>query len=313
MNTIEHLEDLNEDSLKRILECLSTDQRRTLSRASKKWQRLIAESWVDIDLRLGGKNYLDSASKQITWLQSLHLQQLQTLRLHFKGFELSGISVDYLVGPLLELFEQGRFAQLHTFQLGADMSLPDELVSTTVQDLALDVYALTAHIKCPHLTKLNLKTVSMPGPTFFSTIALQDWQHLVRLELAFRTCYLDDSQAAWFITNGLCILRDLQEVVVAFPSKLNIHLPDKPCFGNALRHLEISCKNMFVSVAAAQGLSMVQNLLLVCCGLCVIPDFAHANPAEREVLDQQGFAVTPCLSSVGTKVQCGTGPFELDH
>ena len=87
MSTTNDLEDLNEDALKRILQCLPTDQRRTLSTASKKWQRLISESWVDIDLHLGGKNYLDSASKQNTWLLSLQLQQLQTLRLHFKGFE----------------------------------------------------------------------------------------------------------------------------------------------------------------------------------------------------------------------------------
>ena len=299
------LDDLPEDALKQILQCLTTDERRNLTSVNKKWNRLIAESWTEIEICVGGKNLLDSANKQIQWmLRSLELQQLQVLRLDFKGFELSGISVDYLLGPLLELFEQGNFSQLHTFELAADMSLPDELVSGTIQNLALDVYALTTYIRCPRLQKLKLTTVSMPGPTLFSLEALQIWQQLESIDLEFRTCYLDDVPASWFLAEGLNALSNLQQAVVAFPAKLRVQVPQAE-FCSALRHLEVSCRSLVLSCKAAARLSMLQDLLLICNGFCMIEsDCAADKPDTCQALD-----VVPCSTKIGSKIQCGNGPF----
>ena len=302
------LDDLSEDALTQILQRLSTDQRRSLAIVSKKWQRLITDSWVWLHLRVEGKNLLDSANKQIQWtLHTLHLQRLQVLQLDFKGFELSGISVDYLLGPLLELLEQGRFSELHSFTLAADMSLPDDLVSDTIQHLTLDVYALTTYIRCPQLQSLKLTTVSMPGPTFFSTEALETWQQLQTLDLQFRTCYLDDAPASWFLAEGLHILSSLQQAVIAFPVKLRVPVPQAE-FCDALKHLEVSCRSLVLSFMAAASLSRLQNLLLVCNGMCVVE---HDCPvAATDKLDYcQALDVVPCSTKVGSKVQCGRGPF----
>lgn len=306
-----HIEDLPGDVLKRILQCLSTDQRRTLSSVSKKWQRLITDSWIELALSVGGKNYLDSANKQIQWVLQLNLQQLQVLHLDFKGFELSGISVDYLLGPLLDLLEQGKFSQLENFELVADLSLPDDLVSDTIRFLVLDVYALTTYIRCPSLQSLKLTTVSMPGPTLFSAEALQAWQELETLDFAFRTCYLDDAPGSWFLAEGLYILHKLQHAVIAFPVKLGVQVSQAQLCA-ALQHLEVSCRSLVLSLQAATALSKLQNVLLVCNGVCVIQ---HDYPVDSPVLLSQPLTldVVSCTTKTGTKVQHGKGPFTLTN
>lgn len=305
-----HIEDLPDDALKRILQCLSTDQRRTLSVVNKKWQRLIGESWTELALCVGGKNYLDSANKQIQWLLQLDLQQLQVMQLDFKGFELSGISVDYLIGPLLELLEQGRFGKLHTFEFAADMSLPDDLVSETVLDLTLDVYALTTYIRCPCLRHLKLTAVSMPGPTLFSKEALQTWRELETINVKFRTCYLDDAPAAWFLEEGLHILHRLKQATIALPSKLRLQMSQAQLC-DALKHLEVSCRSLVLSVQALTSLRKLQNVLLVCNGVCVVQH--NCSVGSDDVLSQASLNVVPCSTMVGTKIQSGQGPFVFAH
>ncbi|KAL0030854.1 hypothetical protein WJX77_009885 [Trebouxia sp. C0004] len=148
------LDDLPDDSLKQVFQQLSTNDRRIISLVQRKWQQLVAESWTRIDIRLGGTNYLDSASKQITWLLSLRLQRLHTLHLNLKGVELSGIAVDYLLFPFLDTLEQGAFSQLQTLHLSADMSLPGPLIHHSLQHLQLD-----------------MRSFGRPGPLHFAVAA----------------------------------------------------------------------------------------------------------------------------------------------
>lgn len=242
------LEDLPDDALKHIFQNLSTEERRGISRTSRKWQRLIAESWTMIDLRLGGTNYLDSASKQIKWLTSLQVGHLACLRLHLKGVELSGIGVDYLLGPLLDLLEQGAFPELTTLYLAADMSLPGSLIHNGLQHLHLDIYALTATVHCPQLQTFFLRTVSMPGPTLFCKEALiqAGFQKLTKIELAFDANYLDESYASWFVLHGLGLLPSLQHVFLRFPQSITIALSEVPVFPAHFTFLELYCGKLYV-------------------------------------------------------------------
>lgn len=260
------LDDLPDDALQQIFQHLSTEERRTVSRTSHKWQRLIAESWTVIQIRLGGTNYLDSASKQMTWLMSLQLEHLACLRLHLKGVELSGIGVDYLLGPLLDLLEQGALPELTTLQLAADMSLPGSLIHSGLQHLHLDMYALTATIQCPQLQTLFVRTVSMPGPTLFSPEALAVFQKLKRLHLVFATSYLDEPDTSWFILEGLSLLTALQVVVLDFPKGINIHLCKAPAFPADLTHLELRCSSLInMEVAATVEILALTTCLMIEC------------------------------------------------
>ena len=247
--TASALDELPDDALKQIFQQLSTEERRVISRTSRKWQRLIAESWDLIDIRLGGTNYLDSASKQIKWLLSLQLKRLACLRLHLKGVELSGIGVDYLLGPLLDLLEQGAFPELMTLHLAADMSLPGSLIHKGLQHLHLNIYALTATIQCPQLQTLFLRTVSMPGPTLFSKEALGQtrFQKLTDMHLVFDASYLDEPQASWFISEGLGLLTSLRHVNLSFPEGIDIDLTNLPVFPANLTYLELRCGKMHTS------------------------------------------------------------------
>lgn len=247
--TVSALNELPDDVLKQIFQQLSTEERRAISRTSRKWQRLIAESWNVIDVRLGGSNYLDSASKQIKWLLSLRLKGLACLRLHLKGVELSGIGVDYLLGPLLDLLEQGAFPVLTTLYLAADMSLPGALIHSGLQHLRLDIYALTATIQCPQLQTLFLRTVSMPGPTLFSKEALGQtgFQELIKMHLVFDVSYLDEPNAAWFVQEGLGLLTSLRHAILDFPKSIDIDLSKLPIFPPNLDYLELHCGEMQAS------------------------------------------------------------------
>ena len=247
--TASALDELPDDTLKQIFQQMSTEERRAISRTSRKWQRLVAESWDVIDVRLGGTNYLDSASKQINWLLSLQLKRLVCLRLHLKGVELSGTGVDYLLGPLLDLLEQGAFPKLVALYLAADMSLPGSLVHSGLQHLYLDMYALTAHIQCPQLQTLFLHTVSMPGPTLFSEEALgqRRFQELTKMHLVFNASYLDEPNASWFILEGLSLLTSLRHVGLDFPQSIDIDLSKLPVFPANLTYLEVRCGEMHTS------------------------------------------------------------------
>lgn len=241
------LDDLPDDALQHIFQHLSTEDRRGISRTSRKWQRLIAESWTVVDLRLGGTNYLDSASKQIKWLTSLQVGHLACLRLHLKGVELSGIGVDYLLGPLLDLLEQGAFHELTTLYLAADMSLPGSLIHSGLQHLHLDLYALTATIQCPQLQTLLLRTVSMPGPTLFCKEALiqAGFQKLTRIDLAFESNYLDESHASWFVLHGLGLLPSLRQVFLNFPQSVAIAVNEVPVLPAHFGLLELHCGKLY--------------------------------------------------------------------
>ena len=249
VSTTSALDDLPDDALKQIFQQLSTEERRAISRTSRKWQRLIAESWNVIDVRLGGTNYLDSASKQIKWLLSLQLKRLACLRLYLKGVELSGIGVDYLLGPLLDMLEQGAFPELTTLYLAADMSLPGSLIHSGLKHLHLDMYALTATIQCPQLQTLHLRTVSMPGPTLFSeeTLHQSGFQKLKRMHLEFYVNYLDEPYASWFVLEGLGLLTSLQHLVLDFPLSIDIDLSKVPVLPVDLTYLELHCGKMHES------------------------------------------------------------------
>lgn len=199
-----------------------------------------------IGVRLGGTNYLDSPSKQIKWLLSLQLKRLACLRLYLKGVELSGIGVDYLLGPLLDMLEQGAFPELTTLYLAAGMSLPGSLIHSGSQHLHLDMYALTATIQCPQLHTLLLRTVSMPGPTLFSKEALiqAGFQKLKRMHLDFYTNYLDEPCASWFVLEGLGLLTSLQHLVLGFPLSIDIDLSKRPVFPADLTYLELHSGKM---------------------------------------------------------------------
>ena len=260
------LDDLPDDALQQIFQHLSTEDRRTISRTCHKWQRLIAESWSMIEIRLGGTNYLDSASKQMTWLLALQLEHLTCLRLHLKGVELSGIGVDYLLGPLLDMLEQGAFPELTTLQLAADMSLPGSLIHNGLQHLHLDMYALTATIQCPQLQTLFVRTVSMPGPTLFSTEALGVFQELKRIRLVFDASYLDEPDTSWFILVGLGLLTALQHVVLDFPKGINIQLCKAPAFPANLTHFELRCNTLIgMDVPATMKILALKSCLMIEC------------------------------------------------
>lgn len=275
------LDDLPDDALQHVFQHMSTEERRTIVGTSHKWQRLIAESWTSIDIRLGGANFLDSASRQIKWLLSLQLGHLARLALHLKGVELSGIGVDYLLGPLLDLLEKGAFPALTNLYLAADMSLPGPLIHKGLQHLQLDMYALTATIQCPQLQTLHIRTVSMPGPTFFSKEALAVFQKLTSLHLVFQTSYLDEPNASWFVLEGLGLLVSLQHVVLDFPQGIDIHLTKAPAFPPCLNHLELRCSRMEVEVAASRAIYMLNSC-------CVWYDVLQMN-AELDALQQFGF------------------------
>lgn len=256
------LDELPDDALKAIIQQLSTYTRRDLCLVSRKWRRLIAESWNTIAISLQGANYLDSASFQLKWLLSLQLQQLQKLTLALKGVELTGIEVDYLLGPLLDVLEQGGFPQLQTLYLAADMSLPGPLCHNKLQSLILDVYALTAFIKCPQLVELSLCAVSMPGPTWFSEEALKPLQQLTKLQLSFHACFLDDPNASWFVTDGLSYLSALQHAVITLPRSVNVAMLRQPVFPTQLSHLELYCYELVLRVDAVKALITVPNLYI---------------------------------------------------
>ena len=303
------LDDLPDDALKHVFHRLSTNTRRTISLTNHKWQRLVAESWTIIDVRLGGTNYLDSASLQIKWLLSLQLQHLQKLHLNLKGVELSGIAVDYLVGPLLDVLEQGTFSQLHTFDLAADMSLPGPLIHDKLQHLHLDMYALTATIQCPQLLTLKVTTTSMPGPTLFSTEALAVFQRLRTLSLCFQACYLDDSNASWFLLEGMGILTALQHVFIMFPGSLALQLSTVPAFPAELHHLELYIATLSISAEALSAVSRIENCLVTC---SVLLTGASNTALATEMV------VTDLLKSLGGRfdgsgfqLQSGKGPFVL--
>ncbi|KAL3155372.1 hypothetical protein ABBQ38_010933 [Trebouxia sp. C0009 RCD-2024] len=260
------LDDLPDDALQQIFQHLSTEDRRTISRTSRKWQRLIAGSWTVIEIWLGGTNYLDSASKQMTWLLSLQLEHLACLRLHLKGFELSGIGVDYLLGPLLDMLEQGALPELTTLQLAADMSLPGSLIHDGLQHLHLDMYALTATIQCPRLQTLFVRTVSMPGPTLFSTEALAVFQELKRLHLVFDASYLDAPDTSWFILEGLGLLTELQHLVLDFPKGIDIQLRKAPAFPANFTHFELRCNTLIgMDVPATMKILALKSCLMIEC------------------------------------------------
>ena len=261
------IDDLPDDALKQIFQRLSTDDRRAISSTSHKWRRLVAESWTVVEVRLGGSNYLDSASKQIKWLLSLQLEHIACLRLDLKGVELSGTGVDYLLGPLLDLLEQGAFPELTTLYLAADMSLPGSLSHTGLQDLHLDMYALTATIQCPQLHTLFVRTVSMPGPTLFSKEVLAVYQKLKQLHLSFEASYVDEPHASWFMLDGLSLLTSLQHVVLDFPQGTDIHLSKVPVFPEDLTFLQLRCGRMDGDHA---GLDAVYRLMADGDNLCDI-------------------------------------------
>lgn len=294
------LDDLPNDALKRVFQQLSTNDRRIISLTKRKWQQLVAESWTRIDIRLGGTNYLDSASKQITWLLSLRLQRLHTLHLNLKGVELSGIAVDYLLFPFLDTLEQGAFSQLQTLHLSADMSLPGPLIHHSLQHLHLDMYALTAKIQCPKLSTLKIHATSMPGPTLFSPEALQEFEQLRTLHVSFQTSYLDDHNVSWFVLEGLSILRTLEQLILDLPDSVFINLALTPVLPTALAHLEIRCHRLEISAEALAAIGKLRVCLLRSFVLCVSPE-VNAK-FERHLCDDvpEGF-----------KLQFGTGPFML--
>ena len=283
------LDELPDDALKAIIQQLSTYTRRDLCLVSRKWRRLIAESWDAIAISLQGANYLDSASFQLKWLLSLQLQQLQKLSLALKGVELSGIEVDYLLGPLLDVLEQGGFPQLQSLYLAADMSLPGPLCHNSLQFLWLDVYALTAAIECPQLLQLRLCTVSMPGPPLFSEEALKPLQQLTKLLLRFHACFLDDPNASWFVTNGLSYLSALQHAGIVLPTSVNMAMLRQPVFPTQLSHLELYCNELTLSADAVIALTKVPNLCIQYLSL-TLPEtgYAHGTFGDlRSLLDSK--------------------------
>ena len=304
------LDDLPGDALKRVFQQLSTYERRTASLVSHKWRELIAESWDAIEIRLGGANYLDSASFQIRWLLSLHLQQLRRLCLFLKGVELSGIAVDYLLGPLLDMLEQGRLPQLHTFWLTADMSLPGPLHHSTLQYLFLDIYALTATLHCPQLLELKICTVSMPGPTLFSKDALRPMQQLSRLHLSFQACYVDSPDIGWLVTDGLGLLSALQHAVFIFPKSFDVFVLRKPAFSPTLAHLEIKCRFLLAKPDALLEMMRLPACLLMFARLGtedtrVVDDFTCIFMSER-LLEKK-------MIRGPNFIQISDGPFECEQ
>ena len=295
---VNHLPD---DTLQHIFRQLSTEERRTISSTCRKWQRLVAQSWVLIDIRLGGANYLDSAGKQIKWLLGLQLHHLKRLNLHLKELELSGIGVDYLLGPLLDLLEQGAFPELATLLLEADISLPGPLVHKQLKHLHLDMYALTATVQCPQLQTLHVGTVSMPGPTIFSEEALSVFQQLNSLHLVFQISYLDEPNASWFIMEGLGMLTCLEHVVLNFPQGVDVHLTQAPAFPPRLTHLELRCRKLEVQVAASRAIYMLNSC-------CVVYDVLQMN-AELDALQQ--LALRKCRNAHRHLLKHGPGPFTL--
>lgn len=293
------LDDLPDDTLKHVFHYLSTDARRTISRTSHKWQRLVADCWNFIDIRLGGTNYLDSASLQIKWLLSLRLQHLQSLQLNLKGVELSGVAVDYLLGPFLDVLEQGSFLQLKALDLAADMSLPGPLIHAHLQHLQLDMYALTAVIQCPQLLTLTVRTVSMPGPTLFSREALLVFQQLQKLQLTFQSCYFDDPKATWFVLEGLHILTALQHVTLKLPNTIHVDLTHMPALPVALTHLELDCSEISLSTATISAVDKLDNCLLISQQICLV--------TLRPIVKVEKFGCP--LAGSRVRYKSGAGPF----
>ena len=294
-----HLHDLPDDALKYVLQKLPTDDRRTASLTNHKWQRLVAESWTGINIQLGGTNYLDSASKQIKWLLSLQLQRLHTLHLNLKGVELSGIAVDYLLFPLLDTFEQGAFSQLRTLHLSADMSLPGPLVHSSLQNLYLDMYALTAKVQCPQLLALRIHTISMPGPTLFSSEALSGFPLLNKLHLSFQACYLEYECVSWFLVSGLSMLVTLEQLIFELPDAVSVNLPVAPDFPVSLAHLEMHCHALDISPDALTAMDQLSVCSLWC--LCSISGELPAR-FQRQFCNEV---------PLGYKLRFGNGPFCL--
>ena len=297
-----YLEELPDDALQHVCRQLSTDARRTLSLTSRKWQRHVAESWDSIDIRLGGANYLDSASKQVTWLLSLQLQHLQRLTLDFKDLELSGIAVDYLLFPLLDALEQGAMPELQSLKLSADMSLPGPLIHKTLQHVHLDMYALTAMIQCPQLLTLRLHMTSMPGPTLFSQDALLMLQQIKKLQWSFHMCCLDDPNVSWFMLKGLSILTALQHVVLDLPGGVDVTLSGMPAFPVGLVHLEMRSDGLSLSFEALLAMRKLESCLLGC-----------DLPSEQIRTVTDAFQRFPRGDCSIWRWKSGLGPFALSH
>ena len=73
------LEDLPDLALKEVLQNLSTDHRRRLSCTSRRFRRLIGESWTHIRIALEGSNLVDSANLQLKWLLARDVFRLEKL------------------------------------------------------------------------------------------------------------------------------------------------------------------------------------------------------------------------------------------
>ena len=73
------LEDLPDLALKEILQNINTDQRRRLSCTSRRFRRLIGESWTHISIALEGSNLVDSANLQLKWLLARDVSRLEML------------------------------------------------------------------------------------------------------------------------------------------------------------------------------------------------------------------------------------------
>ena len=73
------LEDLPDLALKEVLQKVSTDQRRRLSCTSRRFRRLIGESWTHISIALEGSNLVDSANLQLKWLLARDVFRLEKL------------------------------------------------------------------------------------------------------------------------------------------------------------------------------------------------------------------------------------------
>ena len=73
------LEDLPDLALKEVLQNINTDQRRRLSCTSRRFRRLIGESWTHISIALEGSNLVDSANLQLKWLLARDVSRLEML------------------------------------------------------------------------------------------------------------------------------------------------------------------------------------------------------------------------------------------
>lgn len=306
------LDELPDDVLKAVFQQLSTYARRNLCLVSRKWQRLVAQSWDDITISLHGASYHNVARSQLDWLLLQQLQNLQQLSLALKGVHLSGTDGHHLLKPLLDVLQQEGLPKLHTLRLqslAAGTSLPGPLCHSRLKSLYLDIFALTDAIQCPQLLELTLCTVSMPGPSFFSETALQPLTQLKKLQLWFKQCNSDHRSAcfsaSWIITLGLSHLHALQYAKMVLPRSstsiadifelpVDIYVWQLPVFPPELSHLELHCQGLdLAGQTVLTALKKLPNLFVL------FENLTDVESASQELSDlgRQGY------------IMVGDGPF----